>query len=88
MCLPIFNHSCDPNCWLDGLDMVARRDITAGEELCLDYATFCGPAMKPFDCLCTSPLCRDVVRGTDYLLPEIRERYGEHVSPYVRVSVR
>jgi D-alanine-D-alanine ligase len=82
------NHSCDPNCWLEGLDMVARRDIPAGEELCIDYATFCGPEMKPFDCLCTSPLCRDVVRGTDYLLPELRERYGDHVSAYVRASVR
>ncbi len=82
------NHSCDPNCWLEGLDMVARRDIAAGEELCLDYATFCGPGMKPFECLCTSPLCRITVRGTDYLLPELRERYGDHVSPYVRQSVK
>jgi len=82
------NHCCDPNVWLDGLDLVARRDIAAGEELCMDYATFCGPEMKPFDCLCTSPLCRDVVRGTDYLLPELRQRYGDHVSPYVRAASR
>jgi D-alanine-D-alanine ligase len=78
------NHSCDPNVWLDGLNMVARRDIAVGEQLCIDYATFCGPEMKPFDCQCPSPLCRDVIRGTDYLLPELRERYGDHVSPYVQ----
>ncbi len=82
------NHSCDPNVWLEGLDMVARRDIASGEELTMDYATFCGPEMKPFDCLCPSPLCRDVIRGTDYLLPELRERYGDHVSPYVRNAAK
>jgi D-alanine-D-alanine ligase-like ATP-grasp enzyme len=80
------NHSCDPNVWLEGLDFVARRDIPAGEELCADYATFCGPEMKPFECLCTSSLCRITVRGTDYLLPELRERYRDHVSAYVRQS--
>ena len=34
------NHACDPNTWLDGLDLVARRDIRPGEELTVDYATF------------------------------------------------
>eukprot|EP00897_Mesotaenium_endlicherianum_P002602 jgi/Mesen1/236/ME1142233C07542 len=33
------NHSCDPSVWLDGLNMVARRDIARGEELTIDYAT-------------------------------------------------
>jgi D-alanine-D-alanine ligase len=36
------NHSCDPNTWLDGgLNTVARRPIQSGEELTIDYATFC-----------------------------------------------
>jgi len=82
------NHSCDPNVWLEeeGLDLVARRDITVGEALCMDYGTFYGPAMVPFECTCDSPLCRGIVRGTDYLLPELRERYGKHVSAYARRS--
>lgn len=36
------NHSCDPNTWLDGgLNTVARIPIKVGDELTLDYATFC-----------------------------------------------
>jgi D-alanine-D-alanine ligase len=34
------NHSCDANCAYDGLNVVALRKITKGEELTLDYALF------------------------------------------------
>ncbi|MBV8842704.1 MAG: SET domain-containing protein-lysine N-methyltransferase [Bryobacterales bacterium] len=80
------NHACDPNTWLEGLDLVARRDVLPGEELTVDYATFCGPSMAAFECACGSALCRGVILGTDYLLPEIRARYGNHVSDFVRQS--
>jgi D-alanine-D-alanine ligase len=78
------NHACDPNMWLEGLDLVARRDIAEGEELTADYATFCGPSMAGFTCQCGAPDCRGVILGTDYLLPEIRRRYSGHVSDFVR----
>lgn len=80
------NHSCDPNVWLSGLDLVARRDILMDEPLTADYATFCGPAMKEFECSCDSPLCRRTIRGGDHLLPELRDRYGCHTSAYVRAA--
>lgn len=48
--LPI-NHSCDPCAWLDGLNLMAKRAIKAGEQISIEYATFNGPAMAPFDCL-------------------------------------
>jgi D-alanine-D-alanine ligase len=82
------NHSCDPNTWLEGLDLVARRDIAAGEELTVDYATFCGPSMAPFECSCGAPVCRRVILGSDHLLPRIHERYGGHVSEFVRSAWR
>jgi D-alanine-D-alanine ligase len=78
------NHSCDPNTWLQGLDLVARRDVALGEEVTVDYATFCGPAMAPFECACGAALCRRVINGSDHALPELRERYGDHVSDFVR----
>jgi D-alanine-D-alanine ligase len=79
------NHSCDPNAWLEGLNLAARRDIAPGEEITLDYATFCNEAMRPFPCSCGTAHCRAVIRGTDYLQPFV-ERYGRHVSGYVRAK--
>lgn len=81
------NHACDPNTWLDGLDVVAMRDVAAGDELTLDYATFCGPEMEQFECRCGSPRCRHVITGHDYLLPAVREAYGAHVSDYIRARL-
>lgn len=77
------NHSCDPNTWVQGLDLVARLDIAAGEAITIDYATFCGESMQEFDCSCRSPLCRKIIRGSDSLLP-FMERYGENISDYVK----
>ena len=76
-------HSCDPNAWWSGLDIVARRPIAEGEEISLDYATFHNELMPEFVCTCGSEECRKVIRGSDYLQPFV-ERYGEHVSEYVR----
>ena len=79
------NHSCDPNAWLDGLNVTARRRIAAGEEITLDYATFCNETMLEFPCACGSVNCRKTIRGTDYREPFIAA-YGEHVSDYVRTK--
>lgn len=57
------NHSCDSNTAFRGLDVVALRDIAAGEELTLDYAMFCDESMTPFDCQCGSAACRGRIRG-------------------------
>jgi D-alanine-D-alanine ligase len=57
------NHSCDPNTSFAGLNLVALRDIRAGEELTVDYATFYDSHMTPFDCTCGSPSCRRRIVG-------------------------
>lgn len=57
------NHSCDPNTAFHGLDVVALRDIAAGEELTLDYAAFYNEHMEPFECHCGSPRCRGLIMG-------------------------
>jgi D-alanine-D-alanine ligase len=77
------NHSCDPNSWLTGLDVTARRDIARGEEITMDYATFSNELMESFDCNCGSKNCRGTIKGTDFLQNFMKE-YGEHVSDYVR----
>jgi D-alanine-D-alanine ligase-like ATP-grasp enzyme len=62
------NHSCDPNTVFVGLNLVAQRDIRAGEELTVDYATFYDQHMTPFDCSCGSPCCRGLIVGGKGLL--------------------
>jgi D-alanine-D-alanine ligase-like ATP-grasp enzyme len=76
------NHGCDPNAWLQGLDVVARRFIAEGEEILLDYATFSDERMPSFECGCGSPECRGIVRGDDHLL-DLVARYGGHISEHI-----
>lgn len=58
------NHSCEPSTAYDGLDVVALRNISCGEELTLDYATFLDEHMEPFECHCGSKNCRGLIKGT------------------------
>ena len=58
------NHSCDANCAMEGLNMVAVRDIQKDEELTLDYAYFLDKTMEPFQCNCGAKYCRGMIRGT------------------------
>lgn len=76
-------HSCSPNAWLDGLNVVARRSISKGREITIDYATLYNERMPSFECKCSARNCRGTIRGTDYLEPFV-DRYGDHVSEYVR----
>lgn len=76
------NHSCEPNAWLEGLDLVARVDLAPGQEITVDYATFCNEIMPSFECRCGSADCRGTIRGDDYLRDFVA-RYEGHVSDYV-----
>jgi D-alanine-D-alanine ligase-like ATP-grasp enzyme len=57
------NHSCSPNTAFDGLNVLAIRNIKAGEELTLDYAQFLDENMEPFQCQCGAPNCRGLIIG-------------------------
>ena len=81
------NHSCDASCWLDGVNVVARRSLKKGEQITLDYGTFCAlPEMDEITCMCGASHCRGVIRPTDFMLPQVIEMYGDHVSDYVRLA--
>jgi hypothetical protein len=76
------NHSCDPNLWhADAVTVVARRNIAAGEELTIDYATHTGIDSWTMACRCGSPLCRSTLTGRDWRLPQLQHAYGLHWSP-------
>lgn len=58
------NHSCNPNTVYDGLNLVALSNITAGEELTLDYSGLLDETLQAFACTCGDPNCRRIISGT------------------------
>ena len=55
------NHSCDANTAFDGLNTISLKNISIGEELTLDYASFLDKEMEPFQCNCGSTNCRGTI---------------------------
>lgn len=90
------NHSCDPNCgMLDSVTVAAMRDIRAGEELCIDYATVMDETLdsmgldglETFECQCGADLCRRRVTPHDYKIPELQVKYQGFFPPFMRAKL-
>jgi SET domain-containing protein len=84
------NHSCDPNLWMsDEVTLAARRNIAAGEEVMMDYAThFADPDWTMRNpCKCGSLLCRQVITGKDWMLVQLQISYRDHFSPFLNRRV-
>jgi uncharacterized protein len=78
------NHSCDPNLWhIDAYTLTTRRDVRAGEELTVDYATQTIAAGFRMQCRCRAPTCRQMITGNDWQIPAWRDRYRGHTVPAV-----
>jgi len=79
------NHSCDPNSWVDGLNLVARKKIKKGEEITMDYSTMYAISIGPqFKCNCGSLNCRGGWKPDDHKQQWFLDRYGDHVTDHVR----
>lgn len=81
----LINHSCDPNVG-DGQDVVAMRDIEAGEELTYDYA-MTDSGNYDMECKCGSKNCRKRIRGGDWTIPEIQERYKGYFQKNIQDKI-
>jgi len=82
------NHSCDPNVGFRGqVVYVAIRDIKTGEELCHDYSMERSDDYQ-LDCRCGSSLCRGIITGSDWQLPELQKRYGDYFSIYLLNKIK
>ena len=80
------NHSCDPNCGVNGqIALVAMRDIDAGEEINFDYAMVITGSHEyyPLECLCGSDNCREVITSNDWMIGDLRHRYDGFFSDYI-----
>src|SRR3954469_1837039 len=76
------HHSCAPNLWHDGaLDVRARRDVRAGEELTIDYGTNSGAPGFAMDCTCGAPECRGRITSDDWRITDLQRRYDGHWVP-------
>jgi hypothetical protein len=79
------NHSCDPTafvrvvCKKDALpyiEVIARRNLKAGEELTFDYASFeYEITIQGEKCMCNASVCRGKIHGFKHLPQPIREQY-------------
>lgn len=59
------SHSCDPNCALDmaRFELVALKDVRAGELLTIDYAATEDQLYRQFACHCGAASCRRWITG-------------------------
>ena len=79
------NHSCDPNVGVRGqITFVAMRDVSAGEELTIDYAMIDGDPQERMACACGASACRKTITGDDWRLSELQRRYAGYFSRYLR----
>lgn len=80
------NHSCDPNCGVQGLfDFVAMRDIKAGEEITTDYAMQDDSnwEVPGGGCLCGSKGCRNDILPYRDLTQTEKDTYKNYVSHWL-----
>jgi SET domain-containing protein len=69
------NHSCDPNLAIQGqIVLVAMRDVVAGEELTIDWATTDDDDYV-MTCNCGSARCRGTISGKDWQRKDLQDRY-------------
>lgn len=85
------NHSCEPNVGFSGpIALVALRDIAAGEEITLEYATCVASNDDAFmmSCGCGAPSCRGTITGQDWKLADVQARLLPHFQPFLQEKVR
>ncbi len=81
------NHSCNPNCGIkNSLQIVAMRDIKAGEEITFDYAVS-ESSDYTMRCSCGFSDCRKIITGQDWKREDLQERYNGHFSPYLNERI-
>ncbi len=75
-CWQYLNHSCEPNGYMDTVEMTFRalRDIAPGEEITFNYLTTESEMAEPFNCICGSASCFEFIQGRNFLSHAQSER--------------
>jgi SET domain-containing protein len=83
-----FNHSCNPNCGIQGhLLMAATRDIKKGAEVTYDYAMTDADYDYSFKCGCGAKNCRKVITTNDWRNRALQRKYKGYFSWYVQDKI-
>src|SRR5262245_3547434 len=78
------DHACEPTTRIRDREVIAVRDIAAGEGVTFHYCTTEYDMASPFACHCGSPRCLGVIRGARHLTPEQRRRLAGWLPDYLR----
>ncbi|OKH28561.1 SET domain-containing protein [Chroogloeocystis siderophila] len=72
------NHSCDPNAGIkNDVELVALKQIRAGEEIYFDYSTTMDEDYWVMQCGCGSTHCRRVIKDFKHLPSHVKRKYLE-----------
>ena len=77
------NHSCEPNAQVRDRQVLAARDVAAGEQITFHYNTTEHEMAEPFRCNCGAASCAGVVAGYSALGPEQREALRPWVAEHL-----
>ena len=82
------DHACEPTTRILEREVIAVRDIAAGEGITFHYCTTEWDMASPFDCLCGGQRCMRVVRGARHLTPAQRRRLAKWMPDHLLVLVQ
>ncbi|MGE0548135.1 MAG: SET domain-containing protein [Kofleriaceae bacterium] len=78
------NHACEPNAGIHGsIEIVAMRDIEAGEEITLDYSLCVSEPEWRLECRCGSSACRRLIQSYELLPQKLKDQYRRYTSEYL-----
>lgn len=85
----LMNHSCNPNVMrIGGLIYVARRNISVGEQLTIDYAPLlAGRADWTLACRCGDERCRKIITGNDWKSEVLSAALWEEWLPHIQRDI-
>ena len=83
------NHSCNPNAGFCGqITLIAMQNIFPNEEITFDYAMVDMSEMDEFDCQCNKINCRKKIKGTDWKLKELHQKYANYFGTHVLREIK
>lgn len=78
------DHACEPTVMIRERDVIAVRDIEAGEAVTFHYCTTEYDMATPFPCHCGATRCLGTIRGAKHLKAADRKRLLKWMAEWVR----